>query len=143
VDPFARLAEAAAAETHRGALGDTLGYHLDARPENVMAIAAWGLGLVLLAAEGFRTPVVLAIARAGDRLGPRRWYSALRLGLNSMSDRAHRTEVRDLRTSLAAVLVPTGFLVAIGFAVTPNEGAYVVGSLTLQDVPIVVLLALA
>ena len=40
-----------------------------------------------------------------------------------MSDAAHRAEVRDLRTSLAAVLVPTGALAALGFAATPTDGA--------------------
>jgi multicomponent Na+:H+ antiporter subunit A len=86
--------------------------------------------------------LVLAVGRLGDRFGPRRLYSSLLLALNKMSDAAHREEVRDLRTSLTAVLVPTGVLAALGFAATPTEGAYVVGPITVTDLPIVVLLAL-
>ena len=49
-------------------------YHLDARAENVMAVAAWALGAVFLLAARIRAAVAGAVARAGDRIGPRRWY---------------------------------------------------------------------
>ncbi len=143
VAPFELLAESAAAVTHGGAIDVSPGYHLDLRIENVMAIAAWAFGALLLVAARVREPAALAVSRAGDRIGPRRVYSALLLGLNRVSDAAHRAEVRDLRTSLAAVLVPTGILVALGFAATPTEGAYVAGPITIADLPIVALLALA
>ena len=143
VDPFARLAESAATVTHGGPVEVALAYHLDLRVENIMAVAAWALGIVLLLGARVREPVALALARAGDRFGPRRLYTAALFGLERISDGAHRAEVRDLRTSLAAVLVPTGLLAAVGFAVTPTDGAYVVGPVTLTDLPIVALLALA
>jgi multicomponent Na+:H+ antiporter subunit A len=76
-------------------------------------------------------------------MGPRRWYGAALLGLERLSDAAHRAEVRDLRTSLAAVLVPTGVLAALGFVATPAEGVYLVGPIEPGDLPLVVLLALA
>jgi len=143
VDPFARLAEDAAAVTHGRPVDVDPGYHLDARVENVMAITAYGIGALLLVVERVRIRGALAVARLGDRVGPRRWYSALLLGLNRTSDAAHRTEVRSLRLSLAAILVPTAVLMALGFAATPTEGAYVVGPIAPTDLPIVALLALA
>jgi multicomponent Na+:H+ antiporter subunit A len=119
------------------------GYHLDAGGENLMALAAWALGALALVAARARRRVVRAFARAGDLLGPRRLYAAALGGINRFSDRIHAAEVRDLRTSLAAVLIPTGVLVAIGFAVTPTEDAYTVGGVGAEDLPIVVLLGLA
>jgi multicomponent Na+:H+ antiporter subunit A len=41
------------------------------------------------------------------------------------------------------VLVPGGVLVAIGFAITPTEGAYRPGAVTGGDLPIIILLGLA
>jgi multicomponent Na+:H+ antiporter subunit A len=143
VDPFAHLAEATATTTHGAAVRMDAAYHLDLRTENVMALAAWLLGALLIASPRFRAPVAGAAARAGDRFGPRQWYAVLLHGLNVVSDVAHRAEVRGLRTSLAAVLVPTGILTALGFAATPSDGAYVVGSITSADLPIVALLGLA
>jgi multicomponent Na+:H+ antiporter subunit A len=143
VDPFARLAESAAAATVGHPIAVSPGYHVDTRVENVMAIAAWVLGSLFLAASSVRVPLVQALSRAGDRLGPRRLYSSLLLELDRLSDAAHREEVRDLRTSLVAVLVPTGILTALGFFATPTDDAYVVGRVAVTDLPLIVLLALA
>ena len=142
VEPFARLAEGAATVSHGSPVDAAPGYHLDLRPENLMAVAAWTLGAVVLMATRRRPSLALAVARAGDRLGPRSVYSSLLLALNRLSDAAHRAEVRDLRTSLAAVLVPTGILGALGFAATPTAGAYLVGPIAVADLPIILLLAL-
>jgi multicomponent Na+:H+ antiporter subunit A len=108
-----------------------------------MALAAWALGGAALLLPRARERAALAFARAGDRIGPRHWYGMLLHALNRLSDRLHDAEVRDLRTSIAAVLVPGGLLIALGFAVTPTRGAYDVGGVALGDVPIVVVLALA
>src|SRR6185503_20977891 len=89
-----------------------------------------------------REAVAGAVGRAGDRLGPRHWYGVALKALNVFSARLHDAEVRDLRNSIAAVLVPTGVLVALGFAFTPTAGAFAVGDVALQDVPIIVLLVL-
>jgi multicomponent Na+:H+ antiporter subunit A len=83
-----------------------------------------------------------AFGRAGDAFGPRRWYAVSLKSLNAFSDRLHDAEVRDLRNSIAAVLVPTGILVALGLASTPTAGEFVVGPVELEDVPVVVLLVL-
>jgi multicomponent Na+:H+ antiporter subunit A len=142
VGPVADLAGDAATVTHGAAVDLAPAYHLDARAENVMAVAAWALGAAFLVLAGARTAVAGVVARAGDRFGPRHWYGVALEALNAYSDRLHDAEVRDLRTSIAAVLVPTGVLVAVGFAFTPTAGAYSVGHVALEDVPIIVLLVL-
>jgi len=143
VEPFARLAAGAASVTHGTAVLVTPAYHLDARPENLMAIAAWLLGGLLLVAPAVREPIVRGLARLGEAIGPRHWYGRLLQGVSRLSDRLHAAEVRDLRSSIAAVLLPTGVLVALGFLATPTEGSYIVGDVTAGDLPLMVLLALA
>jgi multicomponent Na+:H+ antiporter subunit A len=143
VGPFAELAGDAASVTHGGAVVVEPAYHADARAENVMAVAAWVLGVLALAAGRVRDRAVAAVGRAGDVAGPRRVYRVVLRGLNSVSDRIHDAEVRDLRVSLAAVMVPGGMFVALGFLATPTEDAYVVGSLAWSDLPLVAVLALA
>ncbi len=142
VEPFARLAEAAATVTHGGPLVVDPSYHLDTRLANVMAIAAWVVGVVVLVAAPLRDPVVRGLAMLGQRFGPRRWYGALLIGVSRLSDAIHALEVRDLRSSVAAVLVPTGVLVGIAFLATPSGWDYRIGAIDREDVPIVVLLAL-
>jgi multicomponent Na+:H+ antiporter subunit A len=108
-----------------------------------MALAAWGLGTLLLLVPRLRDRAVSAVARAGDRIGPRHWYGVLLHGTNELSDRLHDAEVRDLRNSLAAVLVPTGVLVAAALVFTPIGDTYEVGSVSADDLPVIALLALA
>lgn len=143
VEPFARLAEDAATVTHAAATEVAPAYHLDARSENLMALAAWSLGGLALIAPRIYRAGARAAARAGDLFGPRRWYGLALRALNVVSDRLHDAEVRDLRNSIAAVLVPTALLLALGFAVTPTRDAYEVGSMSGEDLPVVVLLGLA
>jgi multicomponent Na+:H+ antiporter subunit A len=143
VEPFASLAGDAAAVTHAAAVELSPAYHLDARGENLMALGAWALGGLVLAFPRARAGVVGAVARAGDLAGPRRGYGIALRALNRVSDRVHDAEVRDLRNSIAAVLVPTGVLVGLGLAVTPTRGAFDAGTVAGGDLPIVVLLALA
>lgn len=143
VGPFASLAADAAAVTHAAPVDLSPAYYLDLRDANVMAIAAWVLGVVLILAVRVRAPIAAAFDRAGAAFGPRRAYALGLRGVNTLSDRIHDAEVRDLRNSVAAVLIPTAVLVAIAFAVTPFENAYVVGDVVAGDLPIVVLLVLA
>lgn len=142
VDPFARLAEAAATVTLGGPVVIEPSYHLDTRLANVMAVTAWVVGAVVLVAAPARDAVVRGLAAFGQRWGPRRWYGALLIGLSRLSDAIHALEVRDLRSSVAAVLVPTGVLVGIAFLATPSGWDYRFGAIDREDVPIVVLLAL-
>jgi multicomponent Na+:H+ antiporter subunit A len=133
VEPFAALAEDAAGTPLDPA------YHLDARSENLMALAAWGAGaLLLLAPHGWAR----AVAAAGDRAGPRRAYREWLAGLNRVSDAVHDREVRDLRNSLAAVFVPAGILTVAALIATPTGDAYAVGDVNGQDLLIIGTLAL-
>jgi multicomponent Na+:H+ antiporter subunit A len=142
VDPLARLAGDAARATHRAAVSVAPAYHLDARAENLMALAAWALGGLALAAPRAWTPLVRRLAGAGDRAGPRRAYAAALAALDRISGAVHGLEVRDLRNSVAAVLVPGGALVALAFAATPTAGAYAPGPLA-AGVDLLVVAALA
>jgi multicomponent Na+:H+ antiporter subunit A len=143
VAPFADLAADAAAVTHGAAVELHPAYHLDAGTENVMALGAWALGAVLLLVPAAWRPLVRAVSAAGDRFGPRRLYGEALHALNVLSDRVHAEEVRDLRTSIAAVLLPTGLLVAIAVLVTPTAGLYSAGDVVAEDLPLIALLGLA
>ena len=140
--PFTELATAAGTISHGVPIAVAPAYHLDARPENLMALAAWVLGGLLLVA---RRPVgwlSRSLAAAGDRVGPRRIYEAALHGLSRVSAAVHDQEVRDLRTSIAAVLVPAGLLIALAFAATPTAGAYTSGEVYGLDWLIMTLLGL-
>jgi multicomponent Na+:H+ antiporter subunit A len=142
-EPFARLAGNAASVTHGSAVALVPTYHLDARPENIMALAAWALGGVALLFPRLWLSTVRALATLGDRLGPRRAYAAALTTVEQLSGTLHRLEARDLRNSVAAVLIPGGVLAALGFAATPTAGAYVVGRIAPgDDLMIVALLTL-
>jgi multicomponent Na+:H+ antiporter subunit A len=143
VEPFAELAGDAASVTHGATVDVDPAYHLDARAENVMAVAAWVLGALILMAGVVRDRAVRVVSRWGEVAGPRRVYGLTLRGLNVLSDRIHDAEVRDLRTSLAAVMVPGGLFAAFGLLATPMEGAFTGGSLAGPDLPIMALLALA
>jgi multicomponent Na+:H+ antiporter subunit A len=140
--PVTQLAEDAGAVSHAGPVALSPAYHLDLRATNVMALAAWALGGLLLAAPRLRDRASSALAAAGDRLGPRRAYTASVLGLRRWSGRVHDWETRDLRSSIAAVLVPAGALAAAAFAATPIARAYSVGPISGTDWLVLPLLAL-
>lgn len=146
VEPFARLASDAAGVSTGGPVTIAPGYHFDLRPENVMAVAAWVLGGLLLALPRVVDPVVRAVAAAGERWGPRRAYEATLHALDRVSAAVHDREVKDLRTSIAAVLVPAGLVVGLAFAATPTTGAYAVGVVAGADwliLPLLVLVVIA
>jgi multicomponent Na+:H+ antiporter subunit A len=141
VGPFAALAEDAAQVTAAGPVTVTPAYHLDLRAENVMALAAYAAGLVLVLGRPALAGVLGWWRRLGERVGPERLYVTGLAGLNRLSNAIHDVEVRDLRGRVVAVLVPAGVLVGVGVLVTPFEGAYVVGSFSRGDLPLVVALA--
>jgi multicomponent Na+:H+ antiporter subunit A len=89
-----------------------------------------------------RERVVRPVDRLGAAVGPRRVYALWLRGLNRASDRLHDAEVRDLRGSIAAVLVPTGVLVALGVAFTPTSDLFDAGEIAWGDLPTLFLLAL-
>ena len=120
VGPFAALAGAAASISHGGPVIVEPTYHLDLRSENVMALTALAVGAAALGLARVREPVVRAVSRLGDLAGPRRWYGVILNALHVVSHRLHDAEVRDLRTSIAAIILPTGLLIALAIIATPT-----------------------
>jgi multicomponent Na+:H+ antiporter subunit A len=141
VHPFADLAAAAARASVDLLPRVAPAYHLDARAENLMALAAYGLGVLLLAAPALWARPAAWVAAAGVRLGPERLYTLGLANLNRISDAIHEIEVRDLRSRIAAVLVPGGVLAIVGLAATPVAGAYRPGMLSVDDLALMVTLA--
>ncbi|HVM17834.1 MAG TPA: hydrogen gas-evolving membrane-bound hydrogenase subunit E [Gaiellaceae bacterium] len=141
VEPLARLANAAASVSFGATIDSIPSYHLDLRAENAMALATYAAGIALLVTSRLWSPFAEAAARVGERVGPERWYDLALLGLNQLSDLIHDVEVRDLRTRVAAVLVPAGVLVALGTVATP--AAYELGTVGRGDVALVLVLAVA
>lgn len=138
--PFATLAQDAAQATVGGAASVSVAYR--ASTETLMALAAWGAGALVLVALAPVRRAATALQRAGDRVGPRVAYERGIAALNRLSDAVHRVEVRDLRSRLAAVFVPGGVLVALGFAVTPTSGAFRVGGVDGEGLLLISVLAL-
>ncbi|HEV2892530.1 MAG TPA: proton-conducting transporter membrane subunit, partial [Actinomycetota bacterium] len=137
VEPFASLSQAAAEVTAAASVTVDPAYHLDLRAENVMALATYAVGLALVLARPRLGGALAAVARLGQRAGPEHAYIAGLAALNRLSNAIHDIEVRDLRARVVAVLVPAGVLVGIGVAITPFAGAYVVGSFSRLDLPLV------
>jgi multicomponent Na+:H+ antiporter subunit A len=140
--PFAELAGDAATATLGQATEVHVAYHLDGRTANLMALAAWALGGLLLATRRLWVPAALALARAGERVGPARIYARGLSDLNRFSDWLHDVEVRDLRSRVASVLIPGGILVALGFLATPTAGAFSVGTVGGTDPLVIAVLGL-
>jgi multicomponent Na+:H+ antiporter subunit A len=137
VGPFAALAQDAARVTAAGPVEVDPAYHLDTRAENLMALAAYALGLALFLGRPRLATALAWWRRLGARAGPERAYITGLAALNRLSNAIHDVEVRDLRARVVAVLVPAGILVGAGVAVTPFQGAYQVGSFAEDDVPLV------
>jgi multicomponent Na+:H+ antiporter subunit A len=141
VEPFAALARSAGAASYPGSVeGVKPAYHLDLRPENLMALATFGLGALLVVSRPAWVGGAWAFARVGDKVGPKRWYAFGIKGLNQISDTIHQAEVRDLRSRVAAILVPAGVLVGLGILATPTTGVYRAGPVGWQDMPLVLAL---
>jgi multicomponent Na+:H+ antiporter subunit A len=136
-EPFAGLSRAAAEVTAAAPVTVEPAYHLDLRAENVLALATYAAGLALVLARPRLGGALAAVARLGQRAGPERAYIAGLAGLNRLSNAIHDVEVRDLRARVVAVLVPAGVLVGVGVAITPFTGAYLIGSFSSSDLPLI------
>jgi multicomponent Na+:H+ antiporter subunit A len=141
--PLADLASAAAGVAFGVQTPIAVGYHLDARPENMLALATYAGGVLLIASRRFWREAARAVANAGERIGPAHWYFRGLAGLDALSSKIRGWEVRDLRGRIATVLIPTGALLGLGFAATPTEGAFRVGELVAADLPLAIALVLA
>ncbi len=139
--PVARLAEAAA----RAILGTPapveLAYHL-ARPESGLALAAWAGGALLIWLETRWRPAAKALATLGTRVGPLRWYGGSLRTLNLFSRRLLGWELRDLRSRITPIMVPSAALVGLGLVATRGV-PFDTGPVTAPDVPLALALLLA
>ena len=140
--PVGGLAAAAGESSVRAPVGVAVAYHLDLRAENLMALATYVVGAGLLVSTGRLQRPLAAVTRAGSRVGPERLYGSGLAALNRLSDRLHDLEVRDLRTRVAAVLVPAGALVVLGLVSTPTAGSYSVGEVASRDIGLILVLVL-
>ncbi len=134
------IAEAASTITASNPATIKIGYHLDTRHENVMAVAAWVAGIGILLSERLWASGARAVARTGEYIGPERIYRMTLTSLEAISDWIHRIEVRDLRSRVATILAPTGALVGMTVFLTPNNGAFVVGDWEYTDLPVATML---
>jgi multicomponent Na+:H+ antiporter subunit A len=141
VGPFAELARAAGSVSYAGSVaGIDPAYHLDARPENLLALATFGIGALVIISRPVWDWAVVLFARLGEKVGPERVYRVLLRELNRFSDQIHRIEVRDTRMRVAAILVPAGILVGLGLLATGTRGAYRIGALEPDDLPLLLAL---
>ncbi|MEW6635526.1 MAG: hydrogen gas-evolving membrane-bound hydrogenase subunit E [Actinomycetota bacterium] len=144
VGPFAELARSAGATIYAGPVGSVEpAYHLDLRPENLMALATFAFGAVVVLSRRYWRGVALAFARLGELAGPDRIYELSLRWINRLSYQVHNYEVRDLRGRVAAVLVPAGVLIALGLAATPADGVFEFGGVSGSDVPLLLTLLAA
>jgi multicomponent Na+:H+ antiporter subunit A len=143
VEPFNALANAGGADSLKLPVGVALSYHLDTRPENVMALAAYLLGIGIIASLSWWTYASELLASVAKQFGPERIYRGLLDAANAASDRLYGYEVHDLRGRIAWVLLPIGVLVLLGLIFTSNENAYLVGEFDREDLLIVLILGAA
>jgi multicomponent Na+:H+ antiporter subunit A len=141
--PFNALANAGGADSLRQPVDVALNYHLDARPENVMALTAYLLGLGIIVSLAWWTRVSEHLASFAKQFGPERIYRGVLDATNAASDRLYGYEVHDLRGRVAWVLLPVGVLVLLGLIFTSNENAYLVGEFDFDDLLIVLVLGVA
>jgi multicomponent Na+:H+ antiporter subunit A len=140
IGPANALANAAGSDTLLTPVSVTLAYHLDARPPNIMALAAYALGLGIILTLRWWESLSARVATAGERAGPDRLYRDALHAINVFSDRLHGYEIHDLRGRVAWVLVPVGVLVLLTLIYTPNEGAFLVGDVGSQNLLIILTL---
>jgi multicomponent Na+:H+ antiporter subunit A len=143
VAPANLLANAAGSATLATPVETRLAYHLDTRPENLMALAAYALGAALLAFIAAWSAVSRRFALVTERFGPEHVYRASIEILNRFSDRVHGYEVHDLRGRIAWVLVPVGVFVLLGLLFTSNENAFLVSQITPAQYVVVLVLVVA
>jgi multicomponent Na+:H+ antiporter subunit A len=140
VEPFARLGEAAGAASYGVPTPVEPAYHFDLRPVNLMALGTFAIGALLVVSRPVWERGALVVSRLGEVAGPSMLYEGAIHGINRLSDYVHRGEVRDLRSRVAAILLPAGLLVGAGILLTPTVEAYRVGEITTRDLPLLLAL---
>lgn len=141
VGPFESLAHAAGEVSYAKAINDIeLAYHLDSRSENLLALATFGIGALVIISTPLWQRAVDIFARVGEKVGPERMYNVGLRKLNQFSTFLYRIEVQDTRGRVAAILVPAGILVGLGLIFTGTGGVYELGGFKTNDFPLLLAL---
>ena len=135
--PFEGMAEAAGLASFGNSTPLDASYHAELLPEYLMALGAYALGAGLIVSRPVWSPAALGASRLGKVAGPERWYRLGVRGLNLLSDRVHRLEIRNLRGRISFVLLPTAVLVGASVLAAPMGGAYRVGEFRAEEAPLV------
>lgn len=141
--PIRRLAEHAASGITGGHPHVHTGYTFSLTTENRMAALAIGAGAVIVLTQRWWLFTLRRIVWVGDVLGSERIFTSTITGLNRLSDRAYRIEVRDLRSRIASILPPAALLIGLGLFFSRNELHVTVGPFNHDDIVIAVMLAVA
>lgn len=131
--PFATLANQATIPSLGEAGSAKPAYHFDLRPANLLALGAYGVGLLLVVTRWVRHGAAGAVVQAGRRWGPaHQWQMGLRK-LDRISDRIYWTLVPNLGGRITAVVLAAGLLVLLAVLVLPSEGTYRIGFFTWRE----------
>lgn len=141
-EPFTRLAAAAASVTAGNALSIHVAYHVDARPENLMALSTYAVGLLLIGSYPLWERVGNLMMRLGNQFGSEYWYASGLRRLNTLSRHTQAIELRDLRWRIASLLVAGAVLLGVSLIVTPTWSSPDIGSLTWDELPLMLALLL-
>ncbi len=143
VSPVVVLAGAAATISYGAEVTMHPAYHLDTRPENLMALVSFGAGALLLATRRSWYVLASTAGRASEVIGPARLFALGLDGLNRASTFMRRYEVRDLRGRVATILLPAGLLVVGAVLATATRGSFQAGSIGQDDLPMIFVLTAA
>ncbi len=113
-----------------------LGYHLDLRAENLLAMTGWLLGVALVVS---RRSWEQRLEAAAGWLGARGPVRLSREGMRrvvQLSDWLHRLALRDLRDRIATILLPGAALLALALVVGRRGWRLALGEPLLGDAPL-------
>ncbi|MGD9710544.1 MAG: hydrogen gas-evolving membrane-bound hydrogenase subunit E [Thermomicrobiales bacterium] len=137
-DPFVRLAGSAATATMQAPVSVHVAYEVNT--EAKMAAIVFTAGTVLVLTSRVWRQIPATVALLGATFGPDRIYTQFINKLNQFSDRVHWIEVRDLRSRVAAVLLPAAILLAFVMLTVNVFDVFEVGSVRWSDGSIVLML---
>lgn len=139
----AKIAEEAGSASVRAPLVMHLAYHFNLEAPNVMAMATWAAGLLLVATSSRWAFIPRRIARASRHVGPDRFGAWVIGALNGLSRRLHAYEVQTLQQRVGTIFVAAAILVGVTILFAPPWPSYRVGRFPVDEWPLALFLALA
>jgi multicomponent Na+:H+ antiporter subunit A len=143
LSPVSRLAENAADAVVGGHHPIHAGYVFSLTTENIMAIIAIASGATLVVTQRWWIGTLRRVVGIGERIGSEHLFALMISGLNRLSDRAYRIEVRDLRSRVASILPPAALLIGLGLFYSRDNLKISVGPFDRDDLVITAMLAVA